>query len=316
MKVFLTGASGFIGSAIAKELIAGGNQVIGLARSDASAKKLAAAGIEVIRGSLDDLDSIKSGAAKSDGVIHTAFIHEFSYISLAKRLKVIFGGLPSGIAPRFMTTIAEMDRKAIEVIGTTLAGSGRPLVIASGTLLLPLGRVVNETDLPDPASPAAYRAQSEKTAIDFASKGVRTSVIRLPPTVHGDGDSGFIPRLIKLAQKTGVSAYVNDGQNYWPAVHRLDVAGLFISALEKGTAGSVYHGVAEKGIPFSEIAAVIGKKINLPVASKPKKHFGFLGSIVAADNQTSSTLTIERLGWMPKQPTLIADLENGNYFAL
>ncbi len=315
MKVFLTGASGFIGSAIAKKLIANGNQIVGLARSDASAKKLAAAGIEVIRGSLDDLDSMKRGAAKSDGVIHTAFIHEFSYISLVKRLKVIFGGLPSSIAPRFLKTIADMDRMAIEVIGTTLAGSGRPLVIASGTLLLPLGRLVNETDLPDPASPAAYRAQSEKTAIDFASKGVHTSIIRLPPTVHGDGDSGFIPRLIKLAQKTGVSACVNDGQNEWPAVHRLDVAGLFILALEKGTAGSVYHGVAEEGIPFSEIAKVIGVKLNLPVASKPEKHFGFLGSIVAADNETSSAITQEKLGWTPKEPTLIADLENGNYFA-
>ncbi|MDQ2752722.1 MAG: SDR family oxidoreductase [Bacteroidota bacterium] len=315
MKVFLTGASGFIGSAIAKKLIANGNQIVGLARSDASAKKLAAAGIEVIRGSLDDLDSMKRGAAKSDGVIHTAFIHEFSYISLVKRLKVIFGGLPSSIAPRFLKTIADMDRMAIEVIGTTLAGSGRPLVIASGTLLLPLGRLVNETDLPDPASPAAYRAQSEKTAIDFASKGVHTSIIRLPPTVHGDGDSGFIPRLIKLAQKTGVSACVNDGQNEWPAVHRLDVAGLFILALEKGTAGSVYHGVAEEGIPFSEIAKVIGVKLNLPFASKPEKHFGFLGSIVAADNETSSAITQEKLGWTPKEPTLIADLENGNYFA-
>lgn len=313
MKVFLTGASGFIGSAIANQLMAGGNQVIGLARSDASAKKLAAAGIGVIRGSLEDLDSIKNGAANADGVIHTAFIHEFSNVSLAKRLKVIFGGLPNGIAPRFLKLIADMDRKAIEVIGTTLAGSGRPLVIASGTLVLPLGRVVNETDLPNPASPAAYRAHSEKTAIDFASKGVRTSVLRLPPTVHGDGDHGFIPRLIKLAQKTGVSAYVNDGQNHWPSVHRLDVARLFILALE-GTAGSVYHGVAEEGIPFSEIAALIGKKLNLPVVAKPEKHFGFLGSIVAADNKTSSTLTQERLHWTPEQSTLIADLENGNYF--
>lgn len=314
MKVFLTGASGFIGDAIAKQLLAEGHKVVGLARSDQSAQKLMDAGMEVVRGSLEDLDGIKKGAEMADGAIHTAFVHQFSYVSLWKRLKVIFGGLPSDIAPRFLNTIATMDKNAIEVIGKVFEGSDKPLVIASGTLLLPLGKLVNEKDKPNPNSPAFYRAGSEQAAINLASKGVRTSIIRLPPTVHGDGDAGFVPTLIKLAKKAGVSSYVSDGKNLWPTVHRLDTAKLFILALQNGKAGAVYHGVAEQGVPFFDIANLIAKKLNLPTAAKPQKHFGVLGSIVAADNKTSSVWTQEQLGWKPNNVKLLEDMENGSYF--
>ncbi|MEX8548970.1 MAG: SDR family oxidoreductase [Mucilaginibacter sp.] len=314
MRIFLTGASGFIGSAIIPELIGAGHQVLGLARSDASAKSIIAAGAEVHLGSLDDIESLKSGAAKSDGVIHTAFIHAFSNISIGARLKVIFGGLPKGIASRFMSTIAAMDSNAIAAMGSVLAGSGRPLVITSGTMILPLGRLVNENDKPDPKSPAAYRMPSENIAFELASQGVRSSIVRLPPTVHGDGDHGFVPSLIKIARKKGVSAYVNEGKNHWPAVHRLDAARLFRLALEKGTAGTAYHGVADEGIPFHQIASIIAKNLDLPLAPRPEKHFGFLGSIVAADNMTSSALTKQALGWQPTHSSLIADLDDHNRY--
>lgn len=314
MRVFLTGASGFIGSAITQELIEAGHTVLGLARTDEAAKSIIAAGAEVHRGSLDDLESLKNGAAKADGVIHTAFIHGFSKISVFARLKVIFGGFPNGIAGRFLSKIAAMDSNAIAAIGSVLAGSGKPLVITSGTMILPLGRIVNEKDIPDPTSPTAYRTPSEDVALELASRGVCTSVVRLPPSVHGDGDKGFVPNLINIARKKGVSAYINNGQNCWPAVHRLDAARLFRLALEKGSAGAIYHGVADEGIPFIEIANTIAKHLNLPVAARPEKHFGFLGRIVAADNKTSSNLTKEWLGWQPANATLIEDLEHGQYF--
>jgi len=314
MRVFLTGASGFIGSAITAELLGAGHQVLGLVRSDAAAKALAAAGADVHRGSLDDLASLRSGAAQADGVIHTAFVHAFANISLAARLRVILGGLPGGIAARFMATIAALDKNAIAALGEALVGSRRPLVITSGTLLLPLGRLVTERDDPDPTSPAAYRAPSEAAARALAARGVRTAIVRLPPTVHGTGDYGFVPQLGGIARKKGVSAYVRQGLNRWPAVHRLDAARLFRLALERGTAGARYHGVAEEGVPFGEIAAVIGQQVGVPVAERPAKHFGFFGPIVAADNPTSSALTQAALGWAPTQPALLADLRQGGYF--
>jgi len=314
MRVFLTGATGFIGSAITKELLAAGHQVLGLARSAAAVQALRAAGAAAHRGSLDDLASLASGAAQADGVIHTAFVHEFSNISLAARLRVVLGGLPGGLAGRFMATIATLDKNAIAALGAALVGSGRPLVMASGTLLLPPGRFVAEHDTPDPTAPAFYRAPSEAAARELATQGVRTAIVRLPPTVHGDGDYGFVPRLIGLARKKQVSAYVNDGLNRWPAVHRLDAAHLFRLALEQGTAGASYHGVAEEGIPFHDIAAVIGRQLGVPVAARPPGHFGFLGSIVAADNPTSSILTQATLGWQPTRPGLLADLAQGYYF--
>ncbi|WP_419800896.1 SDR family oxidoreductase [Mucilaginibacter sp.] len=314
MRVFLTGATGFIGSAIAQELICAGHQVIGLARTEEAANKLKTAGLEPHRGSLVDLESLKSGAAKADGVIHTAFVHAFSKISLNDRLAVIFGGLPNGIAARFLSKIAALDSNAIEAMGNVLKASGKPLIITSGTMILPLGRTVTEKDKPDPTSPAAYRMRSEEIAMELASRGVRTSIVRLPPTVHGDGDKGFLSTLINIARKKGVSGYVNDGQNHWPAVHRLDAAHLFRLAFEKGLAGAVYHGVAEEGIPFIEIAGAIAKQLQVPIAPKPEKHFGFLGSIVVADNKTSGKATKELLGWKPEHTSLIDDIENGQYF--
>ena len=296
MRVFVTGASGFIGSAIVPELIGAGHQVVGLARSEASAASLAAAGAEVHRGSLDDLDSLRSGAAASDGVIHCAYIHDFSDMAGA------------GAA----------DRGAIETIGAALAGSGRPFVVTSGTLLVSPGRLATEEDAP-PVGPASHpRAASEVLALALASQGVRVSLIRLPPSVHGDGDHAFVPALIGIARAKGVSAYIGDGLNHWPAVHRLDAARLYRLALEKGAAGARYHGVGEEGIPVREIAEVIGRRLDLPVVSKSAEeaadHFGFLAYFLGINGPASSALTRERLGWQPAQPGLIADLDHGTYF--
>jgi len=294
MKVFLTGATGFIGSAILQELIAAGHQVIGLARSDAGAKSLAAAGAAVHRGSLEDLESLRSGAAAADGVIHTAFIHDFSNYAPA----------------------AEKDRRAIEALGSVLAGTDRPFVVTSGTLLLQRqGPLATEGDAPNPSFPR----KSEQAALAVAPRRVRVSILRLPPSVHGDGDHGFVPALIRIAREKGVSAYVGDGLNYWPAVHRLDATHLYRLALEKRSDGATaYHGIADEGIPFREIAEVIGRRLNVPVVRKPPEeaanHFGWMAHFVGVDCPASSKRTRELLGWQPKQPGLIPDLEQGTYF--
>ncbi|OCL06542.1 NAD dependent epimerase/dehydratase [Glonium stellatum] len=296
MRVFVTGATGFIGSAIVQELINAGHQVVGLARSDEAAKLLAAAGAEVHRGSLDDLDSLKRGAAASDGVIHTAFIHDFSNFEAS----------------------CKADKLAIETIGAALEGSGRPFVISSGTLSLKDGRLATEEDGPDLNSAGVLRAASEVAALSMASKGVRVSSMRLPPSVHGNGDHGFVPRLITIAREKAVSSYVGEGLGRWPAVHRLDAARLFRLALEKGSAGAKYHAVADEGVPVREIAEVIGRHLNVPVAAKSfeeaMKQFGWLAHGLARDNPTSSKRTQEELGWHPSEPGLIADLEQGHYF--
>jgi len=292
MKVFVTGASGFVGSAVVRELLANGHQVLGLARSDASAAAMAAAGAEVHYGALDDLDSLRSGAAASGGVIHTAFIHDFSNYAGA----------------------AEADRRAIETLGAALAGSDRPFVVTSGMAGLALGRAVTEEDLPDPDS---FRF-SEAAAIPFASCGVRVSMVRLPPSVHGAGDHGFVPALINIARAKGVSAYPGEGSNRWPAVHRLDAARLFRLALETAPAGSRFHGVADEGVPVREIAAVIGRRLNIPVVALPVEeageHFGWLGAFFSLDIPASSTLTQQRLGWHPAESALLADLDQDHYF--
>jgi nucleoside-diphosphate-sugar epimerase len=299
MRVFVTGASGWIGSAVVPELIGAGHEVVGLARSDSSAEALVAAGAKVHRGTLDDLDSLRAAAGASDGVIHLAFKHDIAFS----------GGYAAA---------ADADRRAIETLGAALEGSDRPLVIAAGTAALPNGRVGTEEDAPDPDHPMRARFAGEQTVHALAARGVRSSSVRLAPTVHGDGDQGFVPMVIATARAKGVSGYIGHGTNRWPAVHRFDAARLFRLAIEKAPGGSVLHAVADEGVPVRGIAEVIGRHLNLPVvAISPDdagEHFGFLAALLAADIPASSALTRELLGWQPTHPGLIDDLEAGHYF--
>lgn len=297
MRVFVTGGTGFVGSAIVPELQAAGHEVSGLARSDGSAVALDAAGVAVVRGTLEDLDVLGRAALAADAVVHCAFIHDdFTQMARAGRV----------------------DLGAIEAFGEALQGSGRALVIASGTGLLAPGRVATEDDKPDPASHASHRDASEVLAVALAERGVRSTVVRLPPTVHGRGDHGFVPALIGIARRTGVSGYPGDGSSRWPAVHRLDAARLFRLAVEDALPGTVLHAVAEEGIPTRDIAATIGRHLDLPVRAIPEDeaaaHFGWLAGFLAADVPASSARTRERLPWNPTGPTLLADLDEGHYF--
>ncbi len=297
MRVFLTGATGFIGSAIVPELIGAGHQVLGLTRSEAGAEALTAAGAEVHRGDLEDLESLRSGAAMSDGVIHCAFNHDFS---------------------RFMEN-CELDRRVIEAIGSVLVGSDRLLVVTSGTGIANTvpGQPARE-DNPTVPSSVVPRAASEEAAVALEGRGVNVSVVRLPQ-VHDPVKQGLITPLIQAARERGVSAYIGDGRNRWPAAHVLDVARLYKLALEKQEAGSRYHAVAEEGVPLREIAEVIGRGLQVPAVSlSPEEapaHFGWLGAFAGRDLPASSAQTRERLGWHPTGPGMIADLEQMQYEA-
>ena len=301
MRVFVTGATGFIGSAVVPELIGAGHQVLGLARSDANAEALKAAGADVHRGALDDLDSLKRGAAGSDGVIHLAFIHDF------------INGFSAYAAA------VETDRRAVEALAGVLEGSGKPFVVTSGTALLAFsapGRTGTEEDVAAQGSP---RSESEATVLAAAGRGVRASVVRLPPTVHGAGDHGFVPMMIDIARRKGIAAYIGDGANRWPAVHRLDAARLYRLALEKAIPGARLHGVAEEGVPMRSIAETIGAWLGLPVRSlsqdEAQAHFDWMALFVAIDNPSSSALTRSALGWSPKEMGLLTDIKESGYLS-
>jgi nucleoside-diphosphate-sugar epimerase len=292
MRVFITGATGFIGSAIIPELISAGHQVLGLARSDAAAKSLVAMGAEVHRGSLEDLESLRRGAAAADGVIHCAFNHDFSQYQAN----------------------CEADRRVIEALGSVLIGSDRPFAVSAGVGVSTPGRAATENDACVPSS-MLPRSASEEAALSLAERGVRASVVRLPQ-VHNLEMQGLITLLVMIAREKRVSAYVGDGANRWPAAHRLDVARLYKLVLEKGTAGSRYHAIAEEGVPLHQIAEVIGRRLKLPIVSKSPEeaadHFGWMGFMAGHDSLAASATTQERLGWRPVEAGLIADLERAH----
>jgi nucleoside-diphosphate-sugar epimerase len=296
MRVFLTGATGFIGEAIVRELLPAGHHVLGLARNDVAAHSLARLGVEAHRGDLTDPASLAAAARACDGVIHTAFIHDFSAYAAA----------------------AETDRRAVAAMTGALEGSGKPFVLTSGTALLAPGRIGTETDAPAPGSAASLRAAAEATALAAAARGVRASVLRLPPSVHGPGDHGFVPSLIDVARRTGLSAFIDDGANRWPAVHRLDAARLYRLALEHAAPGARLHAVAEEGVSLSAIAEAIGAGLGVPVRSLARHqspaHFDWIAAFVAIDNPTSSALTRAALGWTPQEPGLLTDMKESGYF--
>src|SRR5579859_5352430 len=300
MRVFITGASGHIGGALVAELIGRGHEVVGLARSDRSAAALEAAGAAVHRGDLDDLDSLREGAAKADGVAHLAFKHE---------------AMASG---DYLSAIAD-DLKAIEAMGSALEGTGKPFVGTGGTLMLALSGVSGRPGTEDDVLTGGPRVEAENTVIGFAGRGIRSSLIRLSPIVHSSLDHhGFTHQFIAIARAKGFSAYIGDGANRWPAVHTLDAAHLYRLALESAPAGTRLHGVADEGVPFRDIAGVIGRRLNVPAQSISQEdalaHFGFLGTFAGRDNWTSNTRTRELLDWQPSHEGLLDDLNHGHYF--
>ncbi|HEX5204189.1 SDR family oxidoreductase [Paractinoplanes rhizophilus] len=291
MRVFVTGASGWIGSPTVAELLKAGHQVVGLARSDASAAKVEALGAEARRGDLDDLDGLRAAAADSDGVVHLGYKHDFS---------------PAGIAAG-----AETDRAVIDAIGEVFQGTGKPFVIASGVVGLTTGRAATERDRPDAGSHP--RTASAAATLALAERGVRSAVVRFAPTVHGRGDHGFVATLVDIARRTGVSGYPGDGGNRWPAVHVLDAAALLRLVVEQATPGSVWHAIADEGVPTREIAAAIGRATGLPVEQVPAEHFEWLAMFFALDMPVESGYTQQTLGWKPTHPTLLEDLNDGAY---
>jgi nucleoside-diphosphate-sugar epimerase len=304
MKLFVTGASGWIGSAVVPELLGAGHEVVGLARSEASARKLEEAGALVQLGDLDDPDGLARAAADADGVIHLAFQHE-----------IAFGG--------DFATASAADRRAVDAMGAALAGSDRPFVLASGMLGLAVGRTATENDglVPDAvirANPAGFRAATALLALSLRGIGVRSSVLRLPPTVHGDGDNGFMATFVAIARQKGASGYVGDGANRWPAVHRSDAARLARLAAESAPAGSVLHAAGEGGVPFRDIAEAIGRHLGVPAVSVDPAdaidHFAPLGHFAGLDSPASAVITKELLGWEPTGPSLLDDLGGDHYY--
>jgi nucleoside-diphosphate-sugar epimerase len=296
MRVLVTGPTGWIGSVVVRELLSAGHQVTGLARSDSSGVRARAAGAEIVRGSLEDIDGLRAAAAAADGVIHTGYIHDFS---------------PTGDP----AAAAAVDGRAIAAFGDALAGTGKPLVVASGLPQPPAGGIVTEeVRSVNPVHPRV----SEPAALAVAERGVRASVVRLPPSVHGEGDYWFVPIFINVARKTGVSAYIGDGANVWSAVHRVDAATLFRLALEQAPAGTLLNAVADEGVPFRDIAEVIARHLRVPAksiaAQDARDQFGPLAGFAASDVPASSAITRQRFGWQPAAPGLIADLDEGHYF--
>jgi nucleoside-diphosphate-sugar epimerase len=296
-RIFVTGATGFVGSAIVRDLLDAGYHVIGLARSDASMASLAAIGAQPHRGDLEDLDSLKAGAALADGVFHTAFIHDWSNFQKS----------------------CDVEASALEAIGSSLVGSNRPFIVTSGTALVSPGRVATESAHSALTVEEFPRAIAGTVSTSLIERGVNLMTIRLSPSVHGDGDHGFVPILINLAREKGVSAYIGEGANRWTAVHRLDAGPLYRLAFERGTMGANYHAVDEEAIPFKEIATAIGKRLNVPVISKSPEeaaeHFGWFARFASIDCPASSKLTREQLGWKTAHPGLLQDLaQSTRYF--
>ena len=293
MRVFVTGATGWVGSAVVAELIGAGHQVTGLARSDEGAAGLTKAGARVLRGSLTDLDSLRRGAAEADGVAHLAFNHDFS---------------------KFAENGAD-EQRAIEAIGGVLESSDRPLLVTSGVAFLAPGRTATEADAP---ANAGFPRNPEAATAVLVERGVRATTIRLAPSVHGHGDHGFVPRVIEFAREKGVSAYIGEGQNRWPGVHRTDAARVYRLALEHGAAGGPFHATAEEGVPFKSIAEIIGRRLNIPVVSKSPEaaaeHFGWFAMFAGIDAPTSSARTRATLSWQPTGPGLLADIDHAAYF--
>jgi nucleoside-diphosphate-sugar epimerase len=294
MKIFVTGASGFVGSAVVRELLHAGHRVLGLARTEAASQLIARVGATPHHGDLEDLDTLRSGASASDAVIHTGFIHDFANFKQC----------------------CELDRRVIDALGGALAGSARPLVVTSAIGLLPRGHVTERTM---PLSPNPNpRVATEEACRALLDRGVNVSIVRLPPSTHGEGDHGFVPMLIQLARERGASAYVGDGSNLWSATHRFDAAKVYRLALERAEKGSFYHAVAEAGIPFRQIAEVISRRLSLPLVSKTPEeataHFGWFAHFASLSLEASSEQTQQQLGWRPALHGLLADLEEGHYF--